>query len=211
MLGPLTYLDLGVLAICGLSGLLAMYRGLTREALSIVSWALAALATLYFVAYRSDLADQLAADYGQSPLVMKIGIGVAIFIVVLVIVHFITIRFSDSVLESRVGMIDRILGFAFGVVRGFLLIVIGYMFASFLFEDKDMPPFVTQAQSYDYIKETGTSLQTALSGVLPEDFKLPGTGGGESQGGEAAAPEGGTTEEPAAPAEGTATDSGQSG
>jgi membrane protein required for colicin V production len=185
MVGPLTYLDIGLLGICFLSGLLAMYRGLTREALSIISWALAALATFYFVAYRSDLADSLAADYGQSALVMKIGLGVAIFVVVLVIVHFITIRFSDSVLESRVGIIDRILGFGFGIVRGFLLIVIGYMFANFLFEEKIMPPWVTEAQSYPYIKDTGTSLQSALSDLLPEDFKLPGSGGGESQGGEA--------------------------
>jgi membrane protein required for colicin V production len=197
MLGPLTYLDLGLLGICFLSGLLAMYRGLTREALSIISWALAALATLYFVAYRSDIAETLAADYDQSALVMKIALGVAIFVIVLIIVHFITIRFSDSVLESRVGMIDRILGFGFGIVRGFLLIVIGYMFANFLFEEKIMPPWVTEAQSYPYIKETGTSLQSALSGLLPEDLKLPGTGGGETQGGEAA-PEG--TEEPPADA-----------
>ena len=213
MVGPLTYLDLGLLGICFLSGLLAMYRGLTREALSIISWALAALATLYFVAYRSDLADSLAADYGQSPLVMKIAIGVAIFIIVLVIVHFITIRFSDSVLESRVGMIDRILGFGFGVVRGFLLVVIGYLFANFLFEEKIMPPWVKEAQAFPYIKDTGTSLQAALSGILPEDLKLPGIGGGgESQGGEATgevAPEG--TEEPAAPAEGTEGTDGQSG
>ena len=37
MLGPLTYLDAAVLAIALISGLLAMYRGLTRELLSISS------------------------------------------------------------------------------------------------------------------------------------------------------------------------------
>ena len=35
MLGPLTYLDAALLAIALLSGLLAMYRGLSRELLSI--------------------------------------------------------------------------------------------------------------------------------------------------------------------------------
>ena len=38
MLGPLTYLDAALIGIAILSGLLAMYRGLTREVLSIVSW-----------------------------------------------------------------------------------------------------------------------------------------------------------------------------
>ena len=59
-----------------------------------------------------------------------------IFLVVLIIVHLITARISDSVLDSRVGAIDRILGLAFGMVRGFVLIVIPYMFAvSFVCKD----------------------------------------------------------------------------
>ena len=71
---------------------------------------------------------------------------------------------------------------------------IGYLFANFLFEEKIMPPWVKEAQSFSYIKETGTSLQAALSDLLPEDFKLPGSGGGENQGGEA--PVDGTEEPP---------------
>ena len=210
MVGPLNIYDLGLIGLCFLSGLLAMYRGLTREALSIVSWALAGAATYYFVKYQSDVAVRLAEDYGQSALVMKIAIGVAIFLVVLVVVHFITIRFSDSVLESRVGLIDRILGFLFGVARGFLLVVIAFMFAQFL---RITPPAASDAQAYAYVSQSADALQGVVSSIAPEDFKLPGTGddGGESQGGEAtgeAAPEGG--EAPAPAPEGT-TDDGQSG
>ena len=39
MLGPITYLDAALIAVCFISGLLAMYRGFAREMLSIVSWA----------------------------------------------------------------------------------------------------------------------------------------------------------------------------
>ena len=46
MIGPLTYLDAALIAIAFLSGLLAMYRGLTREVLSILSWIAAAAAVL---------------------------------------------------------------------------------------------------------------------------------------------------------------------
>ena len=49
MIGSLTYLDAALIAIAFISGLLAMYRGLTRELLSILSWIIAALAVLYFV------------------------------------------------------------------------------------------------------------------------------------------------------------------
>ena len=67
---------------------------------------------------------------------LQVAIGGLIFLVVLIIVHLITARISDSVLDSRVGAIDRILGLAFGMVRGFVLIVIPYMFAvSFVCKD----------------------------------------------------------------------------
>ena len=49
MIGPLTYLDAALVALAILSGLLAMYRGLTREILSILSWVVAAGAVAYFV------------------------------------------------------------------------------------------------------------------------------------------------------------------
>ena len=43
-------------------------------------------------------------------LVAQVAIGGIIFLIVLIIVHLITARISDTVLDSRVGAIDRILG-----------------------------------------------------------------------------------------------------
>ncbi|HUS97008.1 MAG TPA: CvpA family protein, partial [Hyphomicrobiaceae bacterium] len=60
MIGPLTYLDAALIGITLLSGLLAMYRGLTRELLSILSWIIAAAAVLYFVLFQKELAADLA-------------------------------------------------------------------------------------------------------------------------------------------------------
>jgi membrane protein required for colicin V production len=184
MLGPLTYLDLGLVAICIFSGLLAMYRGLTREVLSILSWALAAAATLYFVLKHRDIATQLAPQFfsGSTTLAL-IVLGTAIFVLVLIIVHFITIRFSDAILDSRVGMVDRLLGFLFGVARGFLLVVIGFLFFEFIAEEKTHPVWVKEAQSLPYIKQTGHTLREMLARYVPQ-LNLPGGAGG----GTAAAP-----------------------
>lgn len=65
-IGPLTYIDAALLAVALLSGLLAMYRGLTREVLSIVSWGVAAAAVLYFVVYHKREADALAKQLGVN-------------------------------------------------------------------------------------------------------------------------------------------------
>ncbi|MEZ5773703.1 MAG: CvpA family protein [Hyphomicrobiaceae bacterium] len=182
MIGPLNYLDIGLLAFALISGLLAMYRGLTREALSIVSWAMAAAAALYFILFRGDIAADLAKQvFNGSETIAKIAIGSVAFLVVLIVVHFITMKFSDAVLDSSVGFVDRMLGFVFGVIRGFLLVVILFMFFRFLADEKDYPLWVKEAQSLTLIVSAADVVQNIVAGLAPEDLKLPI--GGSSSGG----------------------------
>jgi membrane protein required for colicin V production len=174
MLGPLTYLDAALIAVCFISGLLAMYRGFAREMLSIVSWAVAAAAVLYFVMFHKPFAQDMAQQMGTQVAVAQIVVGAVIFLIVLIVVHLITARISDSILDSRIGMIDRILGFLFGVVRGFILIVIPYMFYEAFFPNEEQHyPWVRQAKSLPYIKSTGSSLRYTLESYLPSSLTAP--------------------------------------
>ena len=109
MIGPLTYLDVALIAMSLISGLLAMYRGLTRELLSILSWAIAAGAVLYFVLNHKELAKEMAQQMGTQIPIAQIAVGSVIFLVVLIIVHLVTARISDMILDSQVGMIDGLL------------------------------------------------------------------------------------------------------
>ncbi|MGI9423471.1 MAG: CvpA family protein [Hyphomicrobiaceae bacterium] len=180
MIGPLTYLDAGLIAIAVLSGLLAMYRGLTREVLSILSWLIAGGAVIYFVLFQKPLAEDLAQTIGTKVPIAQIAIGGIIFLIVLVIIHLITSRISDSILDSRVGMIDRMFGLIFGVARGFLLVVIPYMFLfGFLAPNyAEEQPWVRDAYSKPYIESTGNALRGFLERIMPEDFNLDAPGGG---------------------------------
>lgn len=174
MLGPLTYLDAILLGIALISGMLAMYRGLTREVLSILSWAVAALAAVVFALYYRNIANEVAASLGLDRTIALGLCAIGIFILVLIVVHFITSRFSESVLDSRIGALDRSLGFLFGLFRGFILVVILYFFGTFLEQDEEKHPFwVTQSQSLPYVKSTGNYIVSALKKVMPEQIKLP--------------------------------------
>lgn len=180
MIGPLTYLDAALLAVMVLSGLLAMYRGFTREVLSILSWVAAAGAVLYFVLYHKSAAEQLAQQFHAPVVVAQVVTGAVIFLLVLVIVHLITARISDTVLDSSVGIIDRVLGFAFGAVRGFVLIVIPYMFyESFFPEPKNQYPWVREAKSLPALRSTGNTFKTILVRFVPSSLTEPK---GEQQG-----------------------------
>lgn len=168
MIGPLTYLDAALLAIAFISGLLAMYRGFTRELLSIVSWAVALGAVLYFVIFHKQFAKEMADQMGAQLPIAQIVIGSIVFLIVLIVVHLITARISDSILDSRVGMIDRVLGFMFGVVRGFVLVVIPYMFYEAFFPDpRQQLEWVREAKSLPYIKSTGNSFRQILTRYVP--------------------------------------------
>jgi membrane protein required for colicin V production len=174
MLGPITYLDAALIAVCFISGLLAMYRGFAREMLSIVSWAVAAGAVLYFVLFHKPFAQEMAQQMGTQVAVAQIVVGAVIFLIVLIVVHLITARLSDAILDSRIGMIDRVLGFLFGVVRGFILIVIPYMFYEAFFPDPNQHlPWVREAKSLPYIKGTGDSLRYVLESYLPSSLTAP--------------------------------------
>ena len=67
-------------------------------------------------------------------------------------------------------MIDRVLGFIFGVLRGFLLFVIPYMaYEAFISPDKEKQhPLVRDAFFRDYVKATGESIRSVLLQVIPQ-------------------------------------------
>lgn len=174
MIGGFSYLDAALVAVVAISGLVAMYRGLTREVLSILSWIAAAGACVYFVFNYRKEAEQIAQQFGAPVLVAQVAVGGLIFLVVLIVVHLITSRISDTVLDSRVGAIDRILGLLFGVARGFVLVVIPFMFyESFVDKPEQQYPWVREAVSRPYIEATGKSLKVMLQKMVPPSLMGP--------------------------------------
>jgi membrane protein required for colicin V production len=192
MIAGISYLDAALVAVVAISGLVAMYRGFTREFLSIISWAAAAAVAFYVTFYQRGWAVELAKQFADEPaqvhfIIAQVIIGSALFLVVLIIVHLITSHISDVVLDSRIGAIDRILGLAFGVVRGFILVVIPYMFAvSFVCKDGatvaiaqgcqpgELPRWIEDARSRDMIKGTGRTLFGMLDRFVPKGISTAG-------------------------------------
>lgn len=158
---PITLLDVIVLAVMLLSGLLAMIRGFMREILSIAAWATAAVATLY--AFPRLL--PAAKSYFQNDTIAAIAVIAGVFIGTLVVATIITSRISDMVLDSRIGALDRTLGFLFGLGRGLLIVVVAFLFFAWLVPDKQQPDWVRTAKSLSVLQSTGNWLMS----MLPDD------------------------------------------
>src|SRR6202035_1601773 len=157
---PITILDLVLLAVMLISGLLAMVRGFMREILSIAAWGTAALVTLY--AYAKLLPT--AKTYFNNDTVASVVV-VGVFVGTLIVVSIVTVRISDMILDSRIGALDRTLGFLFGLARGLLIVVVAFMFFSWLVPDKQRPDWVTGAKSRVVLQGTGDWLMS----LLPDD------------------------------------------
>ena len=105
---PITLLDGILVGFTLVSAMLAMVRGFSREILSIASWVAAAAAAFFF--YQAVL--PYIKPYVDSPqLAMAAAAGV-VFIIALIVVSVITMKIADCIIDSRVGALDRTLGFS---------------------------------------------------------------------------------------------------
>lgn len=157
-----TILDGVVLVVVLLSALLAMVRGFVREVLSVVSWVLAAAAAYYF--YKPLL--PYVQPYISNKNIAIVAAAAGVFFVALVIASYIAMKISDFVIDSRIGLLDRTLGFVFGLARGVLIVVIAFAFLNWILSDHQ-PDWVANAQSTPILKRLGDRLIAAL----PEDIE----------------------------------------
>ena len=158
---PITLLDIILLLVMLVSGLLALIRGFMREILSIGAWGVAALVTLYSYPRVLPLAKQYFASDSVAAAVSAGGV----FLATLLIVSIITARISDMVLDSRVGALDRTLGFLFGLARGLVIVVVAFLFFAWLVPDRSQPEWVRSAKSKLVLQNTGQWLMS----MLPDD------------------------------------------
>ncbi|HZS63303.1 MAG TPA: CvpA family protein [Xanthobacteraceae bacterium] len=159
---PITFLDLILLIVMLVSAMLAMIRGFMREILSIAAWVIGAVAALYFY---GRLGPLVKSYVNVSDTVGNVIAAGGIFLVTLLVVSVITVRISDMILDSRVGALDRTLGFLFGLARGLFIVVVAFVFFDWLVPAKSQPTWVQNAKSRLVLQSTGDWLKS----LLPDD------------------------------------------
>ncbi len=157
---PITLLDGVLIGLTLVSAVLAMVRGFSREVLSIASWALAAVAAFFLYKPLTPIAQ----SYISSETFAKIAAGGAVFVVALIVVTFITMRIADMIIDSRIGPLDRTLGFVFGAVRGIIVVAVALLFFNWLVGDRP-PTWVAEAKSKPLLDQVGERIVR----LLPED------------------------------------------
>jgi membrane protein required for colicin V production len=159
-----SYLDLAVITIVMVSGMLALLRGFTREVLAIVSWVAAAFAAYYLY----PMALPYVKPYISKDEIALVAAAAIVFMVALVLVSLITVKLSDVILDSKIGALDRSLGFVFGAVRGVLLAIVAFVFYTWLVPEPNQPEWVRNARAKPILQAGGDKLRE----FLPDDAEI---------------------------------------
>ena len=123
--------DFIIIAFIFFSAVFAFSRGFSQEIFSLISWASAFFISYFFSHYFLPLTNAFISNL----LISKLITYFSVFIFFLFFFSFLTKKFSNSIKKSTVGMLDRSLGFIFGILRGYVLIsLIFFAFMTFYSE-----------------------------------------------------------------------------
>ena len=157
---PITLLDGILVGFTLVSAMLAMVRGLSREILSIASWIAAAAAAFFFY----PLVLPYVQPYIDNEQIAMVAAAGIVFVIALIIVTLITMKIADWIINSRIGALDRTLGFLYGAARGILVVAVGLLFFNWLV-GANTPAWIANAKSRPLLESIGATLE----GMLPDD------------------------------------------
>ena len=173
-IASLNAVDYAVIAVLILSGIMATFRGLTREVMGLIGWGLAVVAGRFG---KPVLIDRFGDLVDNETATEMLGFFIP-FVAVVVIWFFLANITAPGVKKITFGAMDRTLGFLFGVIRGVLIITIAYMAALLLMEREDrFPERVLSSASITPARVIASSLvgyapeviRESIEGNIPDD------------------------------------------
>lgn len=160
----LNLVDYAVVIVLVVSALFSTLRGMTREFLGILGWVISVfVAKLSAPALEPVIADIINIEGLSAALSWALP-----FAITVVVWFVIASLMSPGLKRAGLGSLDRWLGVIFGLVRGYVIVLIAYMTAVVALDgESKLPNIVTEAYSTPFMRQSVHS----LSGVIPEDMR----------------------------------------
>ena len=169
---PVNPIDILVALVMLISALLALSRGAVREILGVSAWVGAALVAVFAFPHVRPYPRQWVTDnwpeldLGET--LADAGTALVLFLVALIVFTIVNQMISGYVQRSRMGTLDRSIGFIFGLLRGAVLVCLAYMlFVWAVKEPEDRPSWVEEAKAMPYI-QMGAEI---IRQIAPEELR----------------------------------------
>ena len=116
----MTLFDHIVLGIVGISVLLGIFRGLVRESFALASWVVAFVTSSAYAGSLAVLMQKQIPDDNWRAL----AAFVVLFLGVLILMNIVSLLAHKMIARAGLAVEDRLLGCAFGFVRGMVVVLI---------------------------------------------------------------------------------------
>jgi len=160
------YIIIGVMVF---SCVFAYVRGLVREILSLAAWIGAGIVTIF---YFQPVAQHLQTHF-KSPVVAACLAIVGVYMGALIVFTIINIIIIKSIKSGgEPGMLDNILGLAFGACRGALIISLGFFLLTVVLPEKEYPEWLKASVTRPYVAQGAAMLAKVAPQYLFEIASL---------------------------------------
>lgn len=158
----LNNLDVVFLVIVGVSALVAIARGVTKELLSIIGWVLAGVSVYYLL----PVVDPIMKKYIASEVLSGLVSGMVILIMFCIFWVLAADKISTQIRFSKLSALDRILGFIFGIFRGVVIVILLQIMISSLIPEESQKGVFAESR---YFKLAGDAAGP-IKGLIPEKW-----------------------------------------
>lgn len=165
----LNIVDYAILGILGLSVMIAFFRGLISEALSLLVWIFAFIGAVLFYEDVGNMLPSLfgggatPVDEGESILNAMISFAIT-FIAILILMGLVNLLITFLLRQLKITWPDRLLGALFGLLRGMFIVAIITLFVTS--SPLKNTPYWQEARMADM----ATSWANSVASFTPKNF-----------------------------------------
>ncbi len=162
-MSPLIF-DLIIVGLLILSVGLGFMRGFCNEVFTLVGWIGAVVATIYFTPVLRDI----GREFIHKKWLADLATASTIFVVTMGLFAAVSYFVTKGIHMTRLGIVDRSLGFGFGLLRAVVLSGLGFLLFAYVFEPDNRPDFIVEARTRPFLEASATWMQV----LMPGDSKI---------------------------------------
>ena len=159
----MTGFDIAVILLVGTGAAAGFFRGFVQEILALGAWIFAIFAIRYMhTPLTAFLEPEIGTPSGASVLAFAI-----LLLVPYAFVKLVARKIGEASRNSVLGPIDRVLGFGFGGIKGFIIAVMAFSILVLGYDTVwgvgGRPVWITQARTYPFVNASSEDLVTLIA------------------------------------------------